>query len=252
MPITGRHQRLPRDGAAVSEKNRLKPWQTERFCIPEADRPRFVAHMERVLDVYCEEFDDEHPLICMDEAAKQIVSDVDPALPMAPGRSRREDHHYERQGVRVLFLFFDPLRGWRRVSSRENRMRGDWAEEIQQLLDEDYPHAKLVTLVCDNLNIHDIASLYATFDTATAHRLARRLRIIHTPRNGSWLNLAEVERSILTRQCIGRRFDNSDQMTHSIAAWQQRRNQTSHGAHWRFTTADARIKLRTLYPSHDN
>lgn len=207
--------------------------------------------MERVLDVYHEEFDDEHPLICMDEAAKQIVSDVDPALPMTPGTPRREDHHYERLGVRALFLFFDPLRGWRRVSSRENRMRADWAEEILCLLDEDYPHAKLITLVCDNLNIHDIASLYATFDAVTAHRLARRLRIIYTPRNGSWLNLAEVELSILTRQCIGRRFDTIEQMTQAITGWQDHRNESHSGAHWRFTTTDARIKLRSLYPSHD-
>lgn len=207
--------------------------------------------MKKVLDVYCESFDDEHPLICMDEAAKQIISDVDPALPMSPGHVRREDHHYERQGVRALFLFFDPLRGWRRVSSREARRRVEWAEEIQRLLDEDYPHAQLITLVCDNLNTHDIGSLYAAFDAETAHGLARRLRLIHTPRNGSWLNMAEIELSILTRQCIGRRFDNPQQMEQAIAAWQQQRNDSHAGAHWRFTTADARIKLRNLYPAHD-
>ena len=114
--------------------------------------------MENILDVYCEEFNDEYPLICMDEAAKQITSDVEPTLPMTPGHARREDHHYERQGVRALFMFFDPLAGWRRVSTRERRTRIDWAEEIRQLLDEDYPNAKRVTLVSDNLNTHDIAS----------------------------------------------------------------------------------------------
>lgn len=207
--------------------------------------------MERLLDVYCEEFDDRHPLICMDEASKQIVSDVDRALPMSPGQPRREDHHYERQGVRALFMFFDPLRGWRRVSSRTSRTRHDWAEEIRRLLDEDYPHAELVTLVCDNLNTHHIASLYATFDAPTAHRLARKLRMVHTPRNGSWLNMAEMEFSVLTRQCIGRRFDSPERMDEEILSWETDRNCHHSGARWRFRTAEARIKLRALYPTPD-
>ena len=208
--------------------------------------------MEKILDVYCETYDDEHPLICMDEAAKQITSDVEPALPPAPGRPRRSDHHFERQGVRALFVFFDPIRGWRRVSSRESRTRVDWGKEIQRLFEEDYPHAKQVTLVCDNLNTHDIASLYTALDAETAHRLTKRLRIEHTPRNGSWLNMAELELSILTRQCIGRRFDSSEQMDRAIAAWQHERNQNRAGADWRFTTDDARIKLKSLYPTPDN
>lgn len=208
--------------------------------------------MEKPLDIYCESYDEEHPLICMDEAAKQIISDIEPALPMTPGRPRREDHHYERQGVRAIFLFFDPLRGWRRVSSREGRTRWDWAEEVKHLLEEDYPHAKRVTLVCDNLNTHDIASLYTAFDAETAHRLCCRLRLEHTPRNGSWLNMAEMELSVLTRQCIGRRFRSAEQMDHAIRAWQHQRNQAGCGATWRFTTADARIKLQRLYPVHDN
>lgn len=207
--------------------------------------------MEKILDIYCEDFDEAHPLICMDEAAKQITSDVEPALPMSPGRPRREDHHYQRQGVRALFLFFDPLRGWRRVSSREGRTRWDWAEEVRRLLEDDYPAAKRVTLVCDNLNTHDIASLYTAFDASTAHALSRRLRLEHTPRHGSWLNMAEMELSILTRQCIGRRFTSSDRMDSSISAWQAERNANHCGATWRFTTADARIKLRSLYPTHD-
>jgi hypothetical protein len=207
--------------------------------------------MEKILDVYCETYDEEHPLICMDEAAKQITSDIEPALPMSPGRVRREDHHYERQGVRAVFLFFDPLRGWRRVRSREGRTRWDWAEEVRELLEVDYPTARCVTLVCDNLNTHDIASLYVAFDAPTAHRLARRLRIEHTPRNGSWLNMAEMELSVLTRQCIGRRFQSAHQMDAAIAAWQAERNSRGTGAQWRFTTADARIKLQRLYPTTD-
>lgn len=207
--------------------------------------------MEKILDVYCESYDEERPLICMDEAAKQIVGDVEPALPMSPGQPRREDHHYERKGVRAIFLFFDPLRGWRRVSSREGRTRWDWAEEVRRLLDEDYPNAKLVTLVSDNLNTHDIASLYTAFDAVTAHRLARRLRLEHTPRNGSWLNMAEMELSVLTRQCVGRRFDAAEQMEKAMQAWQKERNRLRLGTRWRFAASDARIKLRSLYPQPD-
>jgi hypothetical protein len=251
VPAEGGRIGVPGNGPPLPEKNRLKPWKTQRFCIPERDHARFVAHMEKILDVYCENYDEAHPLICMDEAAKQITSDVEPALPMSPGRPRREDHHYQRQGVRAVFLFFDPLRGRRRVSSREGRTRWDWAEEVRQLLEEDYPQAQRVTLVCDNLNTHDIASLYLAFDAPTAHRLARRLRLEHTPRKGSWLNMAEMELSVLTRQCIGRRFRSAEQMEAAMAAWQGDRNQAGLGAQWRFTTADARIKLRHLYPNHD-
>jgi len=204
-----------------------------------------------VLDVYHERFDERHPLICMDEAAKQVTSDVVEPLPLCPGQPRREDHHYARVGVQALFLFFDPLRGWRRVASRDSRTRRDWAEELRRLLEVDYPDADRVTLVCDNLNTHDIASLYATFDAAAAHRLARRLRIVHTPRNGSWLNMAEMELSVLTRQCIGRRFASVGGLTAAIAAWEQDRNRRGLGANWRFSTADARIKLKGLYPKHD-
>lgn len=207
--------------------------------------------MEQVLDVYHESFDETHPLICMDEAAKQIVADVEPALPMTPGQPRREDHHYRREGVAALFMFFDPIRGWRRVSTRNSRTRLDWAEEIRRLVDEDHPQAERITLVCDNLNTHHIASLYARFDAETAHRLARKIRLVHTPRNGSWLNIAEIELSILTRQCIGRRFASRDEMEAAIAAWTTDRNQKGLGAHWRFTTKDARIKLRRLYPTPD-
>ena len=170
---------------------------------------------------------------------------------MSPGHPRREDHHYERKDVRALFLFVDPLRGWRRVSHRESRKRLDWAHEVKQLLEVDDPKAELVTLVCDNLNTHDIASLYATFDAETAHRLTKRLRIVHTPRNGSWLNMAEMELSILSRQCIHRRFDSTEKMGEAIAAWQKSRNEKALGATWRFTTDDARVKLKGLYPQAD-
>lgn len=243
---------MPRDRSQDAQKNRLKPWQSKRFCIPERDHARFVAHMEQLLDVYQETFDETHPLICMDEASKQVTADVEPALPMSPGHPRREDHHYERKDVRAIFMFFDPLRGWRRVSSRQTRARQDWAEELRTLIETDYPQAERITLVCDNLNTHNISSLYATFPAPIAHRLAGKLRIVHTPCNGSWLNMAEMELSVLSRQCLNRRFDSAASMHHQMQAWSRSRNDGHRGANWRFTTANARITLKALYPIQDD
>jgi len=207
-----------------------------------------VAHMEKVLDIYQESYDQRHVLICMDEASKQVIADLNPALPMSVGHPRREDHHYQRKDVRALFIFFDPIRGWRRLSNRRTRTRADWAEEVRVLIEEDYAHAEQITLVMDNLNTHDIASFYATFPAQTAHRLVNKLRIVHTPRNGSWLNMAEMELSILSRQCLDRRFESVAEMEHHMNAWQGERNKKQLGANWQFTTQDARIKLKSLYP----
>lgn len=208
--------------------------------------------MEEVLDVYQAVYDERHPLICMDEASRQVLEDLTPPLPMKPGAPLRIDDKYQRHEVRALLMFYDPLSGWRRVGCRESRTRLDWAHEVRQLLEVDYPQAELVTLVCDNLNTHDLASLYFAFDVATAHRLARRLRLVFTPKNGSWLNMAEMELSLLSRQCLGnRRFATSAAMDAAIVAWQNGRNHQHCGTHWRFTTHDARIKLRSLYPIPD-
>jgi len=202
--------------------------------------------MEDVLDLYVAPHTAEEPLICMDEASKQLLAGA--ALLGQPGQPAREDYHYERHGVQALFLFFDPLRGWRRVSCRDSRTRVDWAEEVRRLLEGDYPHARKVKLVCDNLNTHGIASLYEAFDAETAHRLARRLEIHYTPRNGSWLNVAEIELSILARQCLDRRLATAAELRAEVAAWQAERNAAGGRVEWRFTTADARIKLHHLYP----
>lgn len=204
--------------------------------------------MEQVLDVYAEDHPEEEPLICMDEAAKQMTRDVEPPIPPAPGRAAKEDYHYERRGVRVIFLFFDPIRGRRQVRCRDSRTRIDWADEVRRLLEEDYPRARKVKLVCDNLNTHAIASLYEAFPAAEAHRLARRLEIIHTPRNGSWLNVAEMELSVLARQCLDRRLGSAAEVDSQCAIWERARNAEESRVQWRFTTADARIKLRHLYP----
>jgi hypothetical protein len=208
--------------------------------------------MEAVLDVYQETYDARHPLICMDEASRQILSDLAEPLPMRPGRPKRVDDKYERHGVRALFMFYNPIDGWRRVGCRDSRTRQDWGEEILRLLDVDYPDAELVTLVCDNLNTHDFASLYHALEADTAGRLRRRLRIVFTPKNGSWLNMAEMELSVLSRQCLGaRRFATSTELDAAVAAWESERNVHHRGTNWRFTTADARVKLKSLYPKPD-
>jgi hypothetical protein len=208
--------------------------------------------MEEVLDVYKEAFDEQRPLICMDEASRQILSDVNEPLPMKPGSRKRVDDKYQRHGVRAMLMFYNPVKGWRRVACRESRTRLDWAEEVRRLLDEDYPQAEVVTLVCDNLNTHDFASLYHAFDPETAARLRQRLRLVFTPKNGSWLNMAEMELSVLSRQCLGeRRFATAQDLDSAVAAWQSDRNKKECGTNWRFTTADARVKLKSLYPLPD-
>ena len=204
--------------------------------------------MEDVLDVYEAEHSEEEPLVCMDEASKQLLRDEHPLEPPGPGRPAREDYHYERCGTQAIFMFFNPLQGRRRVSCRESRTRVDWAEEIRRLLDEDYPKARKVKLVCDNLNTHSIASLYEAFSAEEAHRLSRRVEIHYTPRNGSWLNVAEIELSVLSRQCLDRRIGSAAELTRELAAWQAQRNADASVVRWRFTTADARVRLRRLYP----
>ena len=204
--------------------------------------------MEAILDLYEAPYDPDQPLICMDEAAKQLLRHEREPLSLQPGRPRREDYHYERRGVQALFMFFDPLRGWRRVTARDSRTRVDWAEEVRTLLEVDYPHAARVRLVCDNLNTHHIASLYAAFAPDTARRLARRLELHYTPRHGSWLNVAEIELSVLARQCLDRRIASAAQLQAALATWNRARNATGSRVTWRFTTPNARTKLARLYP----
>jgi hypothetical protein len=208
--------------------------------------------MEEVLDVYQASYDEKRPLIAMDEAARQLLSDVFDPLPLKPGRAKRVDDKYDRHGVCSLFMFYDPIGGWRRVGCRDSRTAVDWAQEVKQLLDVDYPEAELVTLVCDNLNTHHVSSLYKAFDAETAGRLRQRLRLVHTPVNGSWLNVAEMELSVMSRQCLGqRRFETKAEMEQSLNAWFAARNLTEVGTRWQFTTADARVKLKGLYPIPD-
>ena len=204
--------------------------------------------MEQVLDVYAQPLNEDEPLICMDEASKELHDHVQEPVPMAPGQPSRQDDKYERHGTRALFMFFAPLLGWRRVSASEHRTRIDWAHQIRHLLNDDFPHARRIHLVCDNLNTHHLASLYEAFPAREAHDLALRLNLVYTPRNGSWLNVAEIELSVLSRQCLNRRIADDPTLQRQLKAWNSARNRDASKVTWQFTTDDARTKLAHLYP----
>ena len=204
--------------------------------------------MEEVLDLYHEPLDPDAPLVCMDETSKQLVAETRQPIPASPGRPRRYDYEYERKGVANLFMFTEPLTGWRWVKVTERRTRKDWAEAVKTLLDLRYPEARVVRLVMDNLNTHSIGSLYEAFEPEEARRLARRLEIHYTPKHGSWLNIAEIELSVLTTQCLDRRIESGVTLEKEVRAWQDARNESTKGVDWQFTTDDARVKLRRLYP----
>lgn len=205
--------------------------------------------MEDVLEVYTRLYDPRYPVICMDEVSKQVLCQARPELPMRPGQVRREDDEYVRGGVLNLFLFCEPLRGWRRATVTNRRTKLDWAEQVQQLVDIDYPEAERIVLVMDNLNTHTPAALYERFPPAEARRLASKLELHYTPKHGSWRNMAEIELSVLSRQCLDRRVPDRVFLEHEVAAWVVDRNANRAPTDWRFTTDDARIKLRRLYPS---
>jgi hypothetical protein len=208
--------------------------------------------MEDVLDVYHRPYDPARPLVCMDEASKQLIGEIRQPLPLQPGRTAKYDSEYERRGTANVFMAMEPLAGRRTVQVTDRRTKVDWARFIQFLLFTVYPAAAVVVLVMDNLNTHCIGSLYEAFDPATARALASRLEIHHTPKHGSWLNMAETELSILSRQCLDRRIDNKELLAREVAAWEKDRNAYESKIDWQFTTADARIKLKRLYPSIQN
>lgn len=216
--------------------------------IPREQHGEFVARMEDVLDIYHWKYDEKYPVVCMDEQPIQLVKETRQPLSCKPGKPAKYDYEYERNGTANNFMFTEPLSGWRKVSVRPTKTRKDWAEEIKILLDEDYPHAKMVILVCDNLNTHTIGALYEAFPPEEAKRLADRLDIRYTPKHGSWLNVAEIELSVLTKQCLSRRIADIESLRRETAAWAERRNNAQVGVDWHFTTKDARIKLKRLYP----
>jgi hypothetical protein len=206
--------------------------------------------MEDVLDVYARPVDPARPVVCMDEKPYQLHAHARDPIPAAPGRDRREDSEYVRHGTCSIFVWVEPLRGWRHVDAHPHRTRLDWAHQVQRLLTVDYPDAQTVVLVMDNLNTHTLGSLYEAFEPVTARRLAARLEIHHTPKHGSWLNIAEIELAALTRQCLDRRIEDLDVLNHELTAWQDTVNADQRQVNWQFTTSDARIKLRHLYPEY--
>jgi DDE superfamily endonuclease len=204
--------------------------------------------MEDVLGVYERPYDPTRPVVCLDETSRQLLGEARPPLPPAPGRPARHDPEYVRGGVANVFLATEPLRGFRDVSASEQRTRLDWARYVKHLADVRYPAAERLVLVMDQLNTHSPASLYAAFPPAEAKRLAARLEIHYTPKHGSWLNIAELELAVLERQCLRRRFGDRAALEGAVAAWAARRNAAAAAVDWRFTTADARTKLKRLYP----
>ncbi len=204
--------------------------------------------MEDVLDVYEMPFNPDIPVICMDGKPYQKLADARPSLPMRPGDSLKTDFEYIRHGTCSIFVFTEPLAGWRHVSVRERHTAVDWAAEIKYLLDECCPDKERVILVMDNLNIHTLASLYKKYSPDETSRLAKRLEIHHTPKHGSWLNVAEIELNAMTRQCLSRRIDTLESLQRDLSAWEQQRNANQKTVNWHFTSADARVKLISLYP----
>ena len=209
---------------------------------------QYVAKMEDVLDVYARPYDAKRPLVCLDEVSKELHATPRGTLPLEPGQPERQDYEYERHGVCNLFLSIEPLAGRRKVRVTDRRTAHDFAEQLRVLVDEDYPDADRVVLVVDNLNTHGPACLYERFQPAMARRIAAKLEWHYTPEHGSWLNIAECELSVLARQCLTRRLPDKVTLIREVAAWELRRNAVHVSVDWQFTTADARIKLKRLYP----
>lgn len=220
--------------------------------IPPEESARFVAKMEDVLAVYRRPYDPKRPMVCMDEMSRQLLKEVREPIPAKPGAPYRYDHHYERNGTMNLFTFFEPLAAHRVVMTRERRTKRDWAECVCELIEEHYAEAETVVMVMDNLNTHCISSLYEAFAPVKARRLAERLEIHYTPEHGSWLNMAEVEQSVMARQALSRRIPDPETMEQVTRAWYEARNAAEATVDWQFTSEDARVKLKRLYPHIDD
>ncbi len=217
--------------------------------LPPQANADFVCAMENVLEVYVRPYDERHPVVCGDEASRQLLADVREPLPVAPGVAARSDYEYERRGTANLFMAFEPLAGRRRVEVTGQRTKADFARFLRRLTEEWYPAAERVTLVVDNLNTHKPSVLYEVFEPAEARRIMSRLEFVYTPKHASWLNMAELELSVLARQCLDRRLPDQARLGHEVATWEGERNAAVVKVDWQFTTADARVKLKRLYPS---
>ncbi|MBT8420368.1 MAG: IS630 family transposase [Gammaproteobacteria bacterium] len=230
------------------KKNELQPHRSKYWVIPPEENAEFVANMEDILDVYQRPYEADYPVVCLDEQPTQLIGETRKPIPMEPGQPQRYDYEYERLGTAANFMMTEPLGGWRKVNVRDTRTAIDLAHEVKELLDVDYPDAKKVILVWDNLNTHVPASLYKAFEPVEARRLLDRLEIHHTPKHGSWLNIAEIELSVFTKQCLGRRICDIETLRREAKAWSSHRNAAQCGVDWQFTNDKARVKLKRLYP----
>jgi hypothetical protein len=219
--------------------------------IPPEANAAFVADMEEVLEVYQRPRDPARPLVCLDETSKQLIAEMRTPIPAKPGRPARHDYEYQRKGVANLFMMFAPLEGWRHVKVTDRHTAIDYAHVLRELSDVHFPDAAKIVLVQDNLNTHKPASLYEAFPAAQARRLVERFEWHYTPKHGSWLDMAESELGVLTSQCLDRRIGDQNVLTHQVGAWQDHRNKHHAKANWHFTTDDARVKLKRLYPQFE-
>jgi hypothetical protein len=217
--------------------------------IPPDANAAFVAAMEDVIEVYHRPHDPERPVVCVDETSKQLIIETRAPIPAKPGQPRRVDYEYKRNGTANLFMMFAPLEGWRDVTVTDQRAAVDYAQMLKELSDTHFPQASKIVLVQDNLSTHKPASLYEAFPAKEARRLVERFEWHYTPKHGSWLDMAESELSVLSSQCLARRIADKDTLTKEVAAWQRHRNKKHAKADWQFTTADARVKLKRLYPT---
>ncbi len=223
--------------------------KVEYWVIPPAADAEFAAHMEQVLDVYAQPYDPAWPVVCMDEQRVQLVKETRPSMAATPHRPRRVDYEYERAGTASVFLFSEPLAGWRQATARARRTKADWAVEVAGLLEGRYAACPRVTLVCDNLNTHTKGAFYEVFEPTRARQLVRRIEFCYTPKHGSWLNIAENELSAMTRQCLqGRRIGDLATLHGEVSAWSADVNNTQRGVDWHMKVDDARCKLKSVYP----
>jgi hypothetical protein len=232
----------------VMRENELKPWLKEEWCIPPKHNAEFVYRMEDVLEVYQRPEDARFPLICFDETPVQLIRETRQSIPVKMGRPERYDYEYHREGTANLFMFFAPLLNWRHIKVTDQRTKADWAVCIDELVHQHFPNAERCVLVEDNLNTHTPAALYEIFEPAQARRILDRLELHFTPKHGSWLNMAEIEFSVLSRQCLNGYIPDREFLASETLAWETERNTNRATVDWRFTTADARIKLKRLYP----
>jgi hypothetical protein len=235
----------------VLKKNELKPWRNQAWVIPPAQNGNFVAQMEQILDVYKRPFDSQHPVVCMDESPKQLISETREKISCTPGHPARHDYEYRRCGTCNVFIACEPLAGKRLVKVTNRRTKQDWAEFLQDIAAQ-YEGADKITLVMDNLNTHGPGSLYETYPPEIAKTLWDRFEFVYTPKHGSWLNMAEIELSVLTSQCLDRRIDSIEIVRNEVQAWEKSRNNKNSRINWQFTTEDARVKLSRLYPTFED